>query len=520
MVNLLFISNNSKIDTIKNVLQPLLKVKIDVVGDFDFGLKDVFEKRPAIVFIQEQIAGVAGESVARHIQMLLGSGAPSFIFMHDGNIKAKPIKGLYDYLIDLSQPDTKVLTGIQSTLKLLLGPQWQKIYVHPKANKPVFKATKAVPDEHRVVANQLVDDFISDLKNVSPAPNTSTYSLTDFAAQDVAPDEPFTIVSSHQDQLAEIMSETAEEQQGIETATTAARDVTTEKIISPSGARAPSVQNEPPATVPESSKPDVHKAAVVSASPSSVPLDSVPVDHVAPTVQKHFAPTVPGVSERLQSPPISPADFRIERERIPEEVAQEESLKDFEENYLSKTAARKWYQALAVVLVLCLIGWWYLVKQKPHLMHSVVKESPPATVPAPATQPVTPVPVVDKPVSATQRPETAVLPTFIPVAGHDSSFAAQKPGWERYLGTDSEFRVFCSGGKLKAVQVLAIEGHVISEARMKTILVELTGTGEYRITSHEQKHGFQVSHASVNRKADLLIYREKTAVHAFVVSLD
>jgi hypothetical protein len=38
MVNLLFITNNSKIDIIKNALQPLLKVKIDIVGDFDFGL--------------------------------------------------------------------------------------------------------------------------------------------------------------------------------------------------------------------------------------------------------------------------------------------------------------------------------------------------------------------------------------------------------------------------------------------------------------------------------------------------
>jgi hypothetical protein len=55
---------------------------------------------------------------------------------------------------------------------------------------------------------------------------------------------------------------------------------------------------------------------------------------------------------------------------------------------------------------------------------------------------------------------------------------------------------------------------------LKTILIELAGTGEYRITSLEQKHGFQVSHATVNRKADLLIYRKESAMHAFVVSLD
>jgi len=69
-----------------------------------------------------------------------------------------------------------------------------------------------------------------------------------------------------------------------------------------------------------------------------------------------------------------------------------------------------------------------------------------------------------------------------------------------------------------AVQVLATKGHLISESRLQSMLVELTGSGEYQITSREQKHGFQVLRAAVNKKADLLIYRKKSAVHAFVVS--
>jgi hypothetical protein len=195
-------------------------------------------------------------------------------------------------------------------------------------------------------------------------------------------------------------------------------------------------------------------------------------------------------------------------------------MRDFEANYNSKTAARKRYQAVAVVLVLCLTGGWYLMKQKPHLLQSVVKKTAPAVVPTAATQPVTPVPVVQKFASSAQRPKTVVLPSFISLAGHDRSYASQKPGWERYVGTDSEIRVFHSAGKLKAVQVLATKGQVISESKLKTILVELTGTGEYRITSLEQKSGFQVERATINRKADLLIYRNKSAVHALVVSLD
>jgi hypothetical protein len=200
----------------------------------------------------------------------------------------------------------------------------------------------------------------------------------------------------------------------------------------------------------------------------------------------------------------------------------EESMRAFEADYISKTAARKRYQAVAVVLVLCLAVWgWYLVQQKPHLLQSAVKKTTPAITIAPAlaTQLVAPVPVLQKSTSATQRPETSVLPSFIPLAGHDRSFSSQKPGWERYVGTDSEFRVFHSAGKLKAVQVLATKGQVISESKLKTILMELTGTSEYRITSLEKKSGFQVERATVNPNADLLIYRKKSAVHALVVSL-
>src|SRR5450631_801833 len=264
MVNLLFISSNSKIDTIKKALQPVIKVKIDIVGDFDFGLKEVFEKRPAMVFIQDLIAGVTGESVARHIQMLLGSSAPSFIFMHDGNLKAKPIKGLYDYQIDLSPDDTTVLAEIQSTLKLLLGPEWQKFYVLPKIDKSVVKASLAVPGERSAIADQLVDGFNPDLGNFSSLPITAHDSLTAFAVPVAFPEEPFKFVSSPQDQLAEIISENAREQQETEAASALACNAKTEKLLSPSGATVPSGKIEQPATLPDCTKPNEHITAITS----------------------------------------------------------------------------------------------------------------------------------------------------------------------------------------------------------------------------------------------------------------
>ena len=208
MVNLLFITNSPKIDAVLLALQPCLKVRIDIVADFDFGLKDVFEKRPATVFIQDHIAGVTGESVARHIQMLLGSGAPSFIFMHEGSSKAKLIKGLFEYLIDLSQADSKIVADIQATLKSLLGTQWEKIYIPSKTGLPASKDVVAVPEESRVFADQLVDDFLSDLDVLGVGSVSKIFPMNDYS-EPVSPlDELFQVVSSPHDQLAEMLSET------------------------------------------------------------------------------------------------------------------------------------------------------------------------------------------------------------------------------------------------------------------------------------------------------------------------
>ncbi len=519
MVNLLFISNHTKLTTIKNTLQPLLKIRIDLVGDFDYGLKDVFEKRPALVFIQDQIAGVTGESVARHIQMLLSAGAPAFIFMHDGNPKAKPLKGLYEYLIDLSQPNIKVMADIQATLKALLGSQWQKLYIPPKENKSDVLAALAVPEKNRIAADQLVDDFISDLGNIDSSPQYNPDPLTNLARPEVSPEEPFQFISSPHDQLAEMMAETARHHKEAEIVSTAVKAVEVENFTSTaklSGACERQVENA--ALRVTSSKPLVSTAGAVPDKMPPVKASPAPVVQAdSATTGSVSATAFPGLSKNTPSTPSSPADFRIKREIPTVDVATDDLLRAFEENYRSKMVARKRYIAVAMVLILCVAGGgWYLVKQKPHLLPFSPKPSPPAAVPVA----VLPAHVLQKAVSSSQKVVVTPLPSFIPLAGHDRLFASRKPGWERYVGTGYEYRVFRPAGKLKAVQILAADGHEIRDPMLKGILSELTGVGEYRVTLREQKLGFQVSHATVNGKADVLIYRKKSAVRALVVSLD
>jgi hypothetical protein len=219
----------------------------------------------------------------------------------------------------------------------------------------------------------------------------------------------------------------------------------------------------------------------------------------------------------LENPQLQqslPADFIIVRERPIDDVAPEDLLRVFEGKYNSNSGGWKLYVAIGIILAISFGGGiWFLLKKKPFLFKSISNSSDQSVVVVPAVK--LPVPVMTD-----QKSVEQVLPSFIPQSGADSSFSSQNPGWERYVDKTSEYRLYRDAGRIKALQVLGIKAHEISEQKMKSILIELLGDGEYREKSSELKHGYQVSQATVNQKTDLLIYRKNKTIRAFVVSLD
>ena len=225
-----------------------------------------------------------------------------------------------------------------------------------------------------------------------------------------------------------------------------------------------------------------------------------------------------------------PAGFRIHDEKmLPGEDVPEDLLVAFEKNYRSELHSRKRIiiTATSVLFVFVLFGGWYLVKQKPELSASTLQQPiPPAgqiTTQAliPPVSPPQPPQTVQKPVETKVQkiaPSDA-LPAFIPRAGHDKKYAAGHPGWESYAGKQHTYRVFKEGGKLKAVQIIAGSGKFIPSSLVSTVLTELAGTGDYRISSRENKSGFLVLKGIANDKANLIFYKKGEAMRAFVVSL-
>jgi flagellar FliL protein len=518
MVNLLFITNSTKIDRIKNTLQPFLKVKIDIVEDFDFGLKDVFEKRPATVFIQDQIAGVTGESVARHIQMLLGSGSPSFIFMHNGTTKAKPIKGLFDHLIDLSQDELKIVADILATLKILLGSHWEKIYVHPEKVVEVAADTALKSDStnRSSDADQLVDELFADLGNTSDqvAKLSNPVSIID---------APFDVVSSPQDQLAEMLVESKKNEQHNSSAQSTIGDDTLSNTVSDDTVNLGLIQSI--------HKPVPANNIVPAVAPVSPPVFSQPRVIPSSRIQAVTSPLSTLKNGNEASEPviepeapltqqILPPDFVIVKEWQSGDVAPEDLLREFEGNYYSHVKDWKRYAIVAFVLSGCVFtGIWYFFKNGAPYTSASNQTTQPAAVSTNRNAGVVPPPLKQETLPV-HKVELSELPSFISQSGLDKSYSLSKPGWERYVDNVSEYRVFRNSGKIKALQVMGLNNHDISETRMKSILIELLGDGEYKVNSHEQKQGYQVSSAIVAKNADLLIYFKKSSIRAFVVSLN
>jgi hypothetical protein len=157
-----------------------------------------------------------------------------------------------------------------------------------------------------------------------------------------------------------------------------------------------------------------------------------------------------------------------------------------------------------------------------------LKEPPVAAAPTvtpPTVQP--PQPPSLRPAPAPKSPEPragegkglAKLPSFIPREGHDRDYGKSHPGWERYRGARTEFKVYRDGTAIRAIQAIDRSGVGSPETFFRGALGQMTNTREFTLESKETQGKFRVEKGSVTGGARLVIYRTvpKGAIRAFVV---
>lgn len=108
MTTILAIATDSRALKLIKACQQCFKVRLEVASDFDHGLKTIFEARPRLIFVQNEISGILANVVARHVKGLLRNEAPLIIVLSSGPCPPGSLENSFDAAVDLTLDDISV----------------------------------------------------------------------------------------------------------------------------------------------------------------------------------------------------------------------------------------------------------------------------------------------------------------------------------------------------------------------------------------------------------------------------
>lgn len=112
------------------------------------------------------------------------------------------------------------------------------------------------------------------------------------------------------------------------------------------------------------------------------------------------------------------------------------------------------------------------------------------------------------------------LPDFIPRDGIDKQFSAANPGWERYKGQVTEFKLLREGQAIKVIQTIDRGGNGVPESFMKAVLRQVTKNPVISIELSEKKEGYEVQRGRIAENIKVVYYRDESGgkLRAFVLT--
>jgi len=112
------------------------------------------------------------------------------------------------------------------------------------------------------------------------------------------------------------------------------------------------------------------------------------------------------------------------------------------------------------------------------------------------------------------------LPDFIPRYAVDKQYGAANPGWERYKGRVTEFKVFREKESIKAIQVIDRGGQGVPESFMKGVLRQVVKKPVFVLESSEKKDGYDIQRGHIADNLKVVYYRDEQGgrLRAFVMT--
>lgn len=117
MVQILFIVNDERVDRVIPALEQEMRMRVTVAGDFDEGLRLIFEKRPAIVFVQHEIGGHSCIAVIEHVKNLLRDSSPRMVVIVNEGRRLVAGRDLFNDLVTVGDDPSRVLDDLRRVVR-------------------------------------------------------------------------------------------------------------------------------------------------------------------------------------------------------------------------------------------------------------------------------------------------------------------------------------------------------------------------------------------------------------------
>ncbi|UFS71888.1 hypothetical protein LPW11_06755 [Geomonas sp. RF6] len=276
-------------------------------------------------------------------------------------------------------------------------------------------------------------------------------------------------------------------------------------------------------------------------TPEPSPLAPVPPAEegteptAAPTSESAFEKTL-RAQQVYEPQPVSRAEAERQHPAEPPQKARRKrrcvvmaparSLRDFaSKSYLSpRKLRRRTFLLISIVVIGAAAVTGYLLRPEtretiplpPRPVQKV--PMPPAPAPAAPAQPAAPQGEApskgDEAVVPEPRPKPSAsgkgladLPPFVVDAEQDTEYGKTHPGWERYLTSRLEYKIFREGTLIKAVQIMAARDETVPGELFNWAKKEFAAAGPHKLLSKEQKGNYQVEKLQAEG-AGLTVYRK------------
>jgi CheY-like chemotaxis protein len=202
--------------------------------------------------------------------------------------------------------------------------------------------------------------------------------------------------------------------------------------------------------------------------------------------------------------------------RSVETVADRIDAEEFAALHRKEKKHKRWVIPVALALAFIPLIYFVVVSQTARKPAGVRAQAPvaapkaarPAPVaaataakPAPAAVPKLPAP------SAPPKAGLKALPPLLAGVRVDPAYSKEHPGWQRFIGSRAEYRLFKQGDLYRAMQVLAQKRQSIPEELFKKVLLEFGGAQSYLLESREKKGPYLIERGAAKGNLALTIYR-------------